>query len=333
MEINIIKKIIIKCLIVVLSLILMPYTFFILCFMLLPYWFLFIFSQIATNLSSEFQGMNNGKYIYYFLQFPIFIHEFSHLLTSILFGHHITGVKLFTINKKNRVNYKNENGEIIGYVNGYVHGKYKNNSIYQCTGLFFIGIAPILGGISTIVLTMMLTCHIRFEQIVDLIKNISVNDGLGLNPIKATNFIITFCYNSFCNTEFFYKVIFILLVFFISLGCFSLSPEDVQTIKLGIKPLALLLFPIFLYIQLQFGSHLIATIIALAMTFWLFIILVLISSFFLDFCLITLLKIYILAKIKLHFFLLSIKISKFGHFLKDVKEDGLSFAIWMLKNH
>lgn len=63
------------------------------------------------------------------------IHELSHLISNLLFGHKIEKVALFRPIK----------GKKDGVL-GYVHFSYNANSIYQNIGLFVSGIAPMLGG-------------------------------------------------------------------------------------------------------------------------------------------------------------------------------------------
>ncbi|MBU3183155.1 hypothetical protein [Clostridium psychrophilum] len=66
------------------------------------------------------------------------IHEISHAILCIIFRHKIT--KLVLIQKKD------ENGVL-----GYVKHAYNPNNVYQQAGNFFIGIAPIFGGVFAII--------------------------------------------------------------------------------------------------------------------------------------------------------------------------------------
>ena len=63
------------------------------------------------------------------------IHELSHLISNVIFGHKIEKVALFRPIK----------GKKDGIL-GYVHFSYNSNSIYQNIGLFVSGIAPMIGG-------------------------------------------------------------------------------------------------------------------------------------------------------------------------------------------
>lgn len=71
------------------------------------------------------------------------IHELSHAIAAILFGHKIVGIKL--------IQKPDENG-----IMGYVKHSYKQGNPYQQLGNFFIGIAPIFGGTLSIIAVMRL---------------------------------------------------------------------------------------------------------------------------------------------------------------------------------
>lgn len=65
------------------------------------------------------------------------VHELSHALAALIFGHRIKAVKLFQRPDKDGIM-------------GYVQHTYNTRNLYQQMGNFFIGVAPILGGLLAI---------------------------------------------------------------------------------------------------------------------------------------------------------------------------------------
>ena len=96
--------------------------------------------------------MGRGWYLALFGWLGTTMHELSHAVFCIVFGHKITGMKLFEPDPKTG---------ILGYVNH----SYNPRSAYQVLGNFFIGIGPILFG--TVMINIL--CYLL----------------LGLNPLNA----------------------------------------------------------------------------------------------------------------------------------------------------
>lgn len=88
------------------------------------------------------------------------IHELSHALMCVIFGHKIKEIKLYQPSGRD--------GAL-----GYVTHTYNRKNIYHQIGNFFIGIAPIVIGSGVLVLTMGLLLPDSFELMISEIEGIS----------------------------------------------------------------------------------------------------------------------------------------------------------------
>jgi hypothetical protein len=86
------------------------------------------------------------------------IHELSHAVIALLFGHKITKIKF--------LQKPDENG-----VMGYVSHSYNKRNIYQQAGNFFIGIAPIFGATFVILALLRLMLPQAYGRYVDILVN------------------------------------------------------------------------------------------------------------------------------------------------------------------
>ena len=103
----------------------------------LPFLAIGFFMNFCTNfLRNKFAISMGNKLFVYFTFIGVVIHELSHALMCIIFRHQITELVLFSPKKDGTL--------------GYVMHKYNPNSLYQRMGCFFIGIAPLFGGIISI---------------------------------------------------------------------------------------------------------------------------------------------------------------------------------------
>jgi hypothetical protein len=158
------------------------------------------------------------------------IHELSHAIVAILFGHKVTDIKLLQ---------KPDGNGVMGYVNH----SYNKNSIYQLIGNFFIGIAPIFGGTISIIALMYFVVPQAYNQFIHiLIKNVHVttlNKTIIEGILSSYGGLIKtiFSLNNFGN-PFFY--IFLFVAICIS-SHISLSYADIKGAFRGLSVIFMLL--------------------------------------------------------------------------------------------
>lgn len=87
-------------------------------------------------------NMLNGRLIYTSAWIGIPVHELSHALCCVLFGHKIQRIVLFNPDRRGTL--------------GYVAHSYDNRQLWKVLGNFLIGIAPLFGGLSCIYLLTLL---------------------------------------------------------------------------------------------------------------------------------------------------------------------------------
>ena len=145
------------------------------------------------------------------------IHELSHALMALLFGHRIVDIKLFQ--------RPDQNG-----VMGYVNHSYNSKNIYHQVGNFFIGIAPIFGGLLVIMVLMVLLIPQVFESFMTVLAAGMTVDTLSISSFSGvfTAYLelvkLIFSWANFQNLTFY---LFLLLSICIS-SHISLSPADMK---------------------------------------------------------------------------------------------------------
>lgn len=100
------------------------------------------------------------------------IHELSHALMCVIFGHKITEIKLYQPDSKD--------GTL-----GYVNHTYNPKNLYHQIGNFFIGMAPILCGSGVLILLMFLMVNDVFT---DVMAEIQFVELLSTNFFEASTY-------------------------------------------------------------------------------------------------------------------------------------------------
>lgn len=99
------------------------------------------------------------------------VHELSHAVMCVVFGHKIEEIKLYQ---------PDSDGTL-----GYVKHSYNPRNLYHQIGNFFIGIAPILGGSGVIFLLMYLLVPGIFTEVTDELKFVSL---ISFNLFEASTY-------------------------------------------------------------------------------------------------------------------------------------------------
>ncbi|EHO54282.1 hypothetical protein [Lentilactobacillus kisonensis] len=176
-----------------------------------PFLFILLLSLINRNTKQHIAtrfGIN-GQLYFGFL--GIMIHEASHLITALLFGHKINQFRLIKFPSS-------ENPTL-----GYVHHTWHQRNIYQNMGNLFIGIAPIFGCCGAILLACRWLLPNGYELVVTLA------DQTTSAPITIPDF----------NWP--GLLIFIVIAANICIGGFDLSTADFQNAKQGLWQAVVLL--------------------------------------------------------------------------------------------
>lgn len=158
------------------------------------------------------------------------IHELSHAIFALIFRHSITDIKL--------LQKPDQSGTL-----GYVKHSYNPKSIYQQVGNFFIGIAPILGGIICLIVLMKVLLPNSYDEFIKISSsnlninnlNISIVEGILDSYYKLIKTI--FAYSNLKNPSFF---LFLFLSICIS-SHISLSKADINGASKGLGVIFLLI--------------------------------------------------------------------------------------------
>lgn len=175
----------------------------------------------------------------------IIVHELSHLIMAIIFGHHIDAVRLLRI-----PNDKNPDDVSLGYVKH----TWSPASTYQKIGNAFIGIAPVLG-CTLLIYIIMRTLNAPVSLVQDQIAAQLLSSGATLNFSFLTH-LWAYIFELFQVNpgSFWHSTIALLLVISMCFGGFDLSIADLNSGKYAFLGLIGITFIVLLLVSFL-GFH------------------------------------------------------------------------------
>jgi hypothetical protein len=118
----------------------------------------FLLGVLRDNTLINFQRSFGSKALMITGIIGVPIHELSHAILAVLFRHRINSIKLL------------QKPDVNG-VMGYVNHSYSKNSVYQQVGNFFIGIAPIFGGVFSIIALMHFIIPKSYNKLIEVLES------------------------------------------------------------------------------------------------------------------------------------------------------------------
>ncbi|MBS0956704.1 hypothetical protein JK195_16120 [Lactiplantibacillus plantarum] len=180
---------------------------------------IFIFSLTIINRRTK--GMLAASFGFksqiYLGCFGIIIHELSHLVVAIIFGHHIQSVRLL---KFPHVDPMNKEASDLSL--GYVNHVWNPNSYYQVVGNLFIGVAPVFGCTATLLGLMHLLAPKSYEAVLTLAEAPSK-----MNFFSSLNTLLM-------PVGWWQPLLLLILTINIVIGGFDLSNADYQNSSKGL---------------------------------------------------------------------------------------------------
>ena len=150
------------------------------------------------------------------------VHELSHALMCLLFGHTVTKIKLVNSDKRSRT---------LGYVE---HTYYKTN-LYHQIGNYFIGVAPILAGGAAVLLFVWLFLPDMLSDMTGAVRSLA---GLESVPVLIADlWKILFDKGNFVNIRYWLALIFSVAVVI----HMEISRSDFRSGLRGLSVLAVML--------------------------------------------------------------------------------------------
>jgi hypothetical protein len=162
------------------------------------------------------------------------VHELGHACFCIVFGHRITSIALFKMNRYD--------GTL-----GYVEHSYNPNNLYQRVGNFFIGTGPIWFGTAVI---YVMSCYMLDASVFNAIHNIELApDTLSswsgvLLIVQKTLSMVWSVIQSLFNPQLLTNWRFYIFIYFVFVigSHITLSPSDIRNAAGGLITLVIILF-------------------------------------------------------------------------------------------
>lgn len=171
------------------------------------------------------------------------VHELSHALMCLLFGHRITKVQVYNLKKRTKTL-------------GFVEHTYNRRNLYHQMGNFFIGIAPIaVGGLAVTLFVRLLTPWM-YNDMMREITDVMTASGTGIlvEIVKGVVSIVA-SFFSFSNLTSWRWWLCIVLAFAISIHM-EISRSDIKGGLRGLAVIAVMLFVVDLVLAFLFPNAL-----------------------------------------------------------------------------
>lgn len=171
------------------------------------------------------------------------VHELSHALMCLLFGHRITKVQVFNLKKRARTL-------------GFVEHTYNRRNLYHQMGNFFIGIAPIVVGGLAVTLFVRLLTPWMYNDMMREITDVMAASGTGIlvEAVKSvvSIFVSFFSFSNFSSWRWWLCIVF---AFAISIHM-EISRSDIKGGLRGLAVIAVMLFAVDLVLAFLFPNAL-----------------------------------------------------------------------------
>lgn len=194
-------------------------------------------SYIAQVKITKLAYQLNGRLLYLFMvSVGVMVHETSHAIVAIIFGHKINRISFFKPDLKSTTL-------------GFVEHSYNPLSLYQRIGSFFIGFAPLyLAPLSLYLISYLLLPQFEyFYQIIEHIGSLTVPE-----LPESVNVIKSYFIKSYQLAPA-HTLIWLFIGCSIALSC-GPSPADVKNSIVGLIPVAIILYFMTTYLEVNFPT-------------------------------------------------------------------------------